>query len=70
MGKFRNFSKKIALTIFTKCCLHQILDETNVKGCENGVNICKFTKDIYWKQLENKQELKRSRFLKWNNCIN
>jgi hypothetical protein len=24
----------------------------------------------YWKQLENKQEMKASRFMKWNNCIN
>jgi hypothetical protein len=24
----------------------------------------------YWKQLENKQEMKCSRFMKWNNCIN
>jgi hypothetical protein len=24
----------------------------------------------YWKQLENKQEMKHSRFMKWNNCIN
>jgi hypothetical protein len=23
----------------------------------------------YWKQLENKQEMKASRFMKWNNCI-
>jgi hypothetical protein len=23
----------------------------------------------YWKQLENKQEMKASRFIKWNNCI-
>jgi hypothetical protein len=27
-------------------------------------------KTIYWKQLENKQEMKASRFMKWNNCIN
>ncbi len=26
--------------------------------------------DNYWKQLENKQEMKASRFVKWNNCIN
>jgi hypothetical protein len=25
---------------------------------------------FYWKQLENKQEMKASRFMKWNNCIN
>jgi hypothetical protein len=25
---------------------------------------------LYWKQLENKQEMKHSRFMKWNNCIN
>jgi hypothetical protein len=24
----------------------------------------------YWKQLENKQEMKYSRFMKCNNCIN
>jgi hypothetical protein len=24
----------------------------------------------YWKQLENKQEMKDSRFMKWNNYIN
>jgi hypothetical protein len=24
----------------------------------------------YWKQLENKQEMKHSRFMKWNNHIN
>jgi hypothetical protein len=24
----------------------------------------------YWKQLENKQEMKDSRFMKWKNCIN
>jgi hypothetical protein len=24
----------------------------------------------YWKQLEKKQEMKVSRFMKWNNCIN
>jgi hypothetical protein len=24
----------------------------------------------YWKQFENKQEMKDSRFMKWNNCIN
>jgi hypothetical protein len=24
----------------------------------------------YWKELENKQEMKHSRFMKWNNCIN
>jgi hypothetical protein len=24
----------------------------------------------YWKQLENKQEMKHSLFMKWNNCIN
>jgi hypothetical protein len=24
----------------------------------------------YWKQLEKKQEMKDSRFMKWNNCIN
>ncbi len=36
----------IAPTIPTKCCLHQILDETNVKGCENGLNIFKFIKNI------------------------
>jgi hypothetical protein len=24
----------------------------------------------YWKQLENKQEIKQSRFMQWNNCIN
>ncbi len=24
----------------------------------------------YWKQLENKQEMKDSRFMKWNNRIN
>jgi hypothetical protein len=30
-----------------------------------------FDKDgCYWKQLENKQEMKASRFVKWNNCIN
>jgi hypothetical protein len=46
MGKFKEFSLNIFLTILTKCHLHQILDETNVKGCENGFNICKFTKDI------------------------
>jgi hypothetical protein len=23
----------------------------------------------YWKQLENKQEMKVSKFMKWNNCI-
>ncbi len=26
--------------------------------------------DVYWKQLENKQEMKASRLMKWNNCIN
>jgi hypothetical protein len=26
--------------------------------------------DNYWKQLENKQEMKASRLMKWNNCIN
>jgi hypothetical protein len=25
---------------------------------------------IYWKELENKQEMKHSRFMRWNNCIN
>ncbi len=25
---------------------------------------------MYWKQLENEQEMKASRFVKWNNCIN
>ncbi len=25
---------------------------------------------IYWKQLENKQEMEHSRFIEWNNCIN
>jgi hypothetical protein len=31
----------------------------------------KFMKELgYWKQLENNQELKHSRFMKWNNCIN
>jgi hypothetical protein len=25
---------------------------------------------FYWKQLENKQEMKHSRFMKWNNYIN
>jgi hypothetical protein len=25
---------------------------------------------MYWKQLENKQEMKHSRFMKWDNCIN
>jgi hypothetical protein len=29
-----------------------------------------FEADFYWKQLENKQEMKASRFMKWNNCIN
>jgi hypothetical protein len=24
----------------------------------------------YWKQLENKREMKDSTFMKWNNCIN
>jgi hypothetical protein len=24
---------------------------------------------LYWKQLENKQEMKASRFMKWNNYI-
>ncbi len=24
----------------------------------------------YWKQLENKQEMKHSKFMKWNNHIN
>jgi hypothetical protein len=24
----------------------------------------------YWKKLENKQKMKHSRFMKWNNCIN
>jgi hypothetical protein len=24
----------------------------------------------YWKQLENKQKMEDSRFMKWNNCIN
>jgi hypothetical protein len=24
----------------------------------------------YWKQLENKQEMKDSKFMKWNNYIN
>jgi hypothetical protein len=24
---------------------------------------------FYWKQLENKQQMKASRFMKWNNCI-
>ncbi len=24
---------------------------------------------IYWKQLENKQKMKASRCMKWNNCI-
>ncbi len=24
----------------------------------------------YWKQLENKQNMKHSRFMKWNNFIN
>ncbi len=45
-GNLENFLKKTALTILTKCHLHQILDETNVWGCQNGFNICKFTKDI------------------------
>jgi len=26
--------------------------------------------EMYWKQLENKQEMKHSKFMKWNNCIN
>jgi hypothetical protein len=26
--------------------------------------------DTYWKQLEIKQEMKHSKFMKWNNCIN
>jgi hypothetical protein len=26
--------------------------------------------EAYWKQLENKQEMEHSRFMKWNNCIN
>jgi len=30
---------------------------------------CEYQK-MYWKQLENKQEMKDSRFMKWNNCIN
>jgi hypothetical protein len=25
---------------------------------------------LYWKQLENKQVMKASRLMKWNNCIN
>jgi hypothetical protein len=25
---------------------------------------------VYWKQLGNKQEMKDSRFMKWNNGIN
>jgi hypothetical protein len=25
---------------------------------------------LYWKKLENKQEMKASRFMKWNNYIN
>jgi hypothetical protein len=29
-----------------------------------------YTFEKYWKQLENKQEMKASRFMKWNNCIN
>jgi hypothetical protein len=28
-----------------------------------------FASPFYWKQLENKQEMKASRFMKWNNCI-
>jgi hypothetical protein len=25
---------------------------------------------LLWEELENKQEMKHSRFMKWNNCIN
>jgi hypothetical protein len=31
--------------------------------------VLKYTLANYWKQLENKQEMKASRFMKWNNCI-
>jgi hypothetical protein len=46
MRKFREFFLKISLTILPKCHLLQNLNETNGKGCENGLNVCKFMKDI------------------------
>jgi hypothetical protein len=35
-----------------------------------GGNRSKPRYSFYWKQLENKQEMKASRFMKWNNYIN
>jgi len=37
---------------------------------KNNETFGKNNTHFYWKQLENKQEMKASRFMKWNNCIN
>jgi len=34
------------------------------------INISNYTTIYYWKQLVNKQEMKHSRFMKWDNRIN
>ncbi len=36
----------------------------------HGVHQCNNHEHIYWKVFENKQEMKHSRLMKWNNCIN
>jgi hypothetical protein len=36
----------------------------------HGIDIWARCHTKYWKELENKQEMKHSRFMKCNNCIN
>jgi len=46
--------------------VHEIVNE-EVEGEEPFI----FSRDTpYWKQLENKQKMKHSRFMKWKNHIN
>jgi hypothetical protein len=45
----------------------------STQATKETIWMTKFMKELgymYWKQLENKQEMKASRFMKWNNCIN
>jgi hypothetical protein len=44
------------------------VDSPRLLGMPNQVEYT--TWHTYWKELENKQEMKHSRFMKWNNYIN
>jgi hypothetical protein len=47
-----------------------VLNERELSTFQSRFTSIKVPSEYYWKQLENKQEMKDSRFMKWNNCIN